>query len=68
MMAKKYRGISKQNLDIYTKTYELIQNHRYYDDAGRVLDVMSVALGTCRGGEYYNGYNAKLAELIQAAA
>ena len=30
---KKRRGVSKQNLDVYTKTYELIQNHRHYDDA-----------------------------------
>ena len=45
---KKHRGVSKQNLDVYTKTYELIQNHRHSDDTSRVLVVMPVALGTYR--------------------
>ena len=65
---KKHRGVSKQNLDLYTKSYEFIRNHRHCDDAGRLLTTLSVALGTYRGPEYYNECNVQLAELIQEAA
>ncbi|MXX20579.1 MAG: IS1595 family transposase [Cenarchaeum sp. SB0661_bin_35] len=65
---KKHRGVSKQNLHLYTKSYEFIRNHRHCNYTGRMLTAMSAILGTYRGREYYNEYNPKLAELIQMAA
>ena len=69
MVAKKaYRGIGKQNLHLYTKSYEFIRNHRHCDDAGRLLSALSVALGTYSGRETYNNYNECLADIVQVVA
>ena len=65
---KKHRGVSKQNLHLYTKSYEFIRNHRHCDDAGRLLVTMSVALGTYQGRETYSNYNERLADIVQAVA
>ncbi len=65
---KKHRGVSKQNLHLYIKSYEFIRNHRHCDDAGRILAAMSAILGIYRGREYYNEYDSKLAEIRQMAA
>ena len=64
---KKHRGVSKQNLDLYTKSYEFIRNHRPCGDAGRLLVALSVALGNYQGRETYNDYNTHLAEIVQEA-
>ena len=64
---KKHRGVSKQNLNLYAKSYEFVRNHRHCDDAGRLLAALSVALGTYRGREVYNDYNVRLAEIVQEA-
>ena len=62
---KKHRGVSKQNLNLYAKSYEFIRNRRHRDDAGRLLAALSVALETYRGRETYSDYNAHLAEIVQ---
>ena len=62
---KKHRGVSKQNLNLYAKSYEFVRNHRHCDDAGRLLAALSVALGTYRGREVCNDYNVRLAEIVQ---
>lgn len=67
MVAKEASGVSKQNLDMYVKSYEFIRNHRHCDDAGRLLATLSVALGTYQDRETYNDYNARLAEIVQEA-
>ena len=62
---KKHRGVSKQNPDLYVKSYEFIRNHRHCDDAGRLLAALSVALGAYQDRETYNDYNTHLAEIVQ---
>ena len=64
---KKHQRVSKQNLNLYAKSYEFIRNHRHCDDAGRLLAALSVALGTYQGREAYNDYNSRLAEIAQEA-
>ena len=62
---KKRRDISKQNLNLYAKSYEFMRNRRHCNDAGRLLAALSVALGTYQGREAYNDSNVHLAEIVQ---
>ena len=65
---KKHRGVGKQNLHLYTKSYGTIRNHRHCDDASILLSALSIALGTYNGRETYNNYNERLADMVQAVA